>query len=126
RGNGRHRQLAHPAWFVSALQDIDFDFWRFRLSQQRVVVEVALSDSAVLDVNPSMQRSGESEDDRTFNLGPDAPGIDDQAAIHCTPNLSDMGSSPLFRHLRNLSDMASKARTDRHSKRRTSGRIGPT
>src|SRR6266403_36725 len=97
RDDQRSPGLAHSAWWLRTLDDVDLDGRRLIDTQDLVGIEVGLLDTSVFEGDLAIERRRDAEVDRALDLRPDGVGIDDGAAIDRADNAPDT-NRPVPRH----------------------------
>src|SRR5262245_43787482 len=107
-GGERRARFANAARLLRARHDEHVDLWRFVVPHHRVVVEVALRDSAILDGDLAPQCRRQAVDGAAFHLGLDRVWVDDPPTVHGAPNLVNAYVSVRDGNFRNLTDDAAE------------------
>src|SRR5882724_2201544 len=90
RRDGRDAGLADPGRELGARDHVHLDdVGQLVHAEHLVVVEVGLDQVAVGDRAALLQRIAQAEEERALDLGTDAVGVDDDAAVHRADDLLD-------------------------------------
>src|SRR5438034_11729164 len=104
RTDRRNSGLANAGRRFVRVDKMDSDVWCVLYPHDGIVIEIALDDSAVLDLDLQLKNGRESKDDCAFNLRGNSIGVDHMTNVCHAPDTMNSGETAFDRYLSDVAD----------------------